>query len=171
MITDLGLGAGRIYGLGKLVCFNQSLGKSYAADRTVLLITLKTASGDVSAYDALDGKHLKLPAHHAPALKVIGSELFGHICGISGYHMVRDYVLGQFKPELRHLCQHFTLFRYHIVQDHVETADPVGGHHDKCVVVIVDLADFSFFDRCGHVRILLSHIHIIYKSCPNYNKL
>ena len=81
VIADLGLGAGGIDGLRELVAFLQTLGKLNAADRTVLLVALPAAAGDIAADDALDGKHVELFAHHAVAVKAVLTEKLGHIAG------------------------------------------------------------------------------------------
>ena len=60
--------------------------------------------------------------------------------------MIRKDVGSQIKPEAGHLGQYSTFLADSIFQDHVETADPVGRHHNQAVAVIIDFTDFTFFD-------------------------
>jgi len=61
--------------------------------------------------------------------------------------VVVDDVFGKIEPELRHLGQDDPLPFYFILQDDVKSRDPVGRHQNQVIADIVDLADFSFFDR------------------------
>ena len=72
--------------------------------------------------------------------------------------MVRKNVLCHVEPEFGHLGQHSSFLSNVIFQDNIKAADPVGSYHDQIVAVVVNLADFSFFNR----------FHLIYLTFSNW---
>ena len=106
MISKISLGRWCINRLRELIRLNKSLRKSDSADCTVLLIACPAASGDISADDTLNWKHLKLLAHHTFAFELLLLEEFRHVLGIDGNHMVRYNILCIVKPEFGHLGQY-----------------------------------------------------------------
>ena len=61
--------------------------------------------------------------------------------------MVRHDVFCQIEPEFGHLCQNCSFFCHGIFQDNIKAADPVRCYHDQVIAVVVNLTDFSLFDR------------------------
>ena len=109
MQTNLSLCARCVDRLRQLVGLYQSFWQLNAAYGAVLLIACPAASCNISAHDALDRKHLKLPAHHAVSLKTFLPEKFRHIFYVHGNHVVRHDIFGVIEPELRHLGKNCAL--------------------------------------------------------------
>ena len=82
MIADFSLGARSEYWLRQLLGLLQSFRQLDSADLAGFLIACPTASGDVSANDALQREHLQLTAHHAAAFELLVPEEFRHIIHI-----------------------------------------------------------------------------------------
>ena len=60
--------------------------------------------------------------------------------------MIRKDVFCQIEPEFGHLGQNGTFFRYHVIQNDIETANSVGCYHDQAVAVIINFAYLTLFD-------------------------
>ena len=147
MIANLRLGGRGIDRLRKLVGFLQPLRQLDAADGSVFLVACPSASGDISAHNTFNGKHVQFAAHHRFAFKFFLLEKFRHILYVYRNHVIGNNILRHIEPEFRHLCEHSSFFGNFVVQNHVETADAVGSYHDQAVAVVVNLTYFTFFDR------------------------
>ena len=146
MVADLCLGGGGVDGLGQLIGLLQALGQLDAAHLAGLLVACPAATGNVAAHNALDGQHGQLAAHHAVAGELGLAEELRHILHIHAQHVVRQQIAGVIEPELAHLGEHGALFGDLVFQDDVKRRNAVGGNHDQAVAIVVDLADFAFFD-------------------------
>ena len=69
--------------------------------------------------------------------------------------MVRQDILRHIEPEPGHLGQYSAFFVDFIAENHVETADAVGGHHDKAVADIVNL---TYLARFHGLKFLNAHV-------------
>ena len=156
VVADLGLGGGGVDGLRQLLGLLQTLGQLDAAHLAGLLVAGPAAAGDVAAHDALDGQHGQLAAQHAVAVELGLPEELRHILHVHAQHMVGQQILGIVEPELAHLGEHGALFGHLVFQDDIKRRNAVGGNHDQAVAVVVNLADFSFFDglECSHSQTL-----------------
>ena len=146
VVADLCLGGGGVDGLGQLIGLLQALGQLDAAHLASLLVACPAAAGNVAAHNALDGQHGQLAAHHAVAGELGLAEELRHILHIHAQHVVGQQIAGVIEPELAHLGEHGALFGDLVFQDDVKRRNAVGGNHDQAVAIVVDLADFAFFD-------------------------
>ena len=85
-------------------------------------------------------------AHHAVAVELGLLEELGHLLHVHAQHMVGQQIAGVIEPELAHLGQNGALFGDLVFQDDVKRRNAVSGNHDQAVAIVVDLADFAFFD-------------------------
>ena len=125
----------------------QSFRQFDAAYSAVFFITFPAASCNVAAHDTFDREHFKLAAHHAVAVKLWLLEKFRHIFYINRNHVVRKNIFCQIKPEFGHLSKYRSFFGYDIFQNNIEAADAVSCNHDQTVAVVINLANFTFFNR------------------------
>lgn len=146
MVANLRFGGRGVDRFRQLIGFLQSLRKTDAAHSAVLLIAGPAASRNIAPHDTFNRKHIQFAAHHTVAVKLFLPEKFRHILYVSRDHMVGKNVLGHVKPEFGHLGQNGSLFGHIVIQDHIETADPVCGHHNQTVSVVINLSYFAFLD-------------------------
>ena len=162
MVADLRLGGRCVNRLRQLVRFLQAFRQLNTADGSVLLVAGPAAACDIAADDALDGKHLKLSAHHGFAPELLLLEVLRHILCVNGNHVVRQNILCHIEPEFGHLSQHCALLCHFIMKNHIEAADTVCRYHNQAVAVVVNLTYLTFFDRFHFLHILAPH-HSVFK--------
>ena len=158
VITELCLRARREDRLRQFLGFLEALRQFDAADRAVLLIACPAAARDVAADNALHRQHRELLALHAVAEELRLTEEFRHVVVVHRDHVVRNDVLREVEPELRHLRQDLALLRDLVLEDMVESRDAVRRNHDDAVASIVDLTNFSGFERLVLFHLLSSPV-------------
>ena len=158
VVAELCLRARREDRLRQLLRFLETSWQLDAADRAVLLIACPTAARDIAADNALHRQHRELLALHAVADELRLLEELRHVVIVHRDHVVRNDVLREVEPELRHLRQDFALLRDLVLEDVVECGDAVCRNHDDAVACIVNLTNFSGFERLILFHVLSSPV-------------
>lgn len=76
--------------------------------------------------------------------------------------MVRQNILRHIKPEPGHLGQDSAFLADLIAQDHVETADPVRGHHDQGIAVLINFTYLALFHGLKFLNAHLQSPHWLF---------
>ena len=158
VVAELCLRARREDRLRQLLGFLEASRQLDAADRAVLLIACPAAARDIAADNALHRQHRELLALHAVAEELRLLEELRHVVIVHRDHVVRNDVLREVEPELRHLRQDFALLRDLVLEDVVECGDAVCRNHDDAVACIVNLTNFSGFERLILFHVLSSPV-------------
>ena len=90
---------------------------------------------------------MQLFAEHGVALELFLLEKFRHIRIVYRQHVVRQDVLREIKPELRHLGQDSALVRNLVLQNVVKSRNTVCCHHDDAAISLIHFTDFTRFER------------------------
>ncbi len=147
MLSKLRLRRRRIERLRQLLTLDETLRQLHTADRAILLIVLPTGACDIATNDTLNRNHRELLTHRGSSLKFRSMEKFRHILHIDRNKIVRNHILREIKPELRHLGQHLTLIRDCVMQNHIKRRNTIRRHHNKLVVKIINLTNLTFLHR------------------------
>ena len=153
MVTDLSLSGRREDRLRQFLGLLKTFRQGNSTNSTVLFVACPTASGDVTANNALERNHVQLPAHHRLAIELRSLEKLRHFLDISSDHMVRKNIFCEIKPELGHLSQNLALVGHCVMKNHIKTTNAVSCYHNQAVAIVIDFAYLSFFNRF-HLLIL-----------------
>src|SRR5262249_41393494 len=120
------LGGGRENRFRKLVGLAQARLQSDAADFSGCGVFLPAGTAEITAYHAFDGKRIGLADEHGAAGKLLAIGVKRSGKAVRPYHVVRNDILQQIKPEQRKLRENSALVGDGRRHDHVECGKAVG---------------------------------------------